>query len=66
MNLTRTANTPGNYEATTPSGLGATGASYSPMCMGSPALSTRSVSVKDISYVLFVLMQDIDRHNKSV
>ena len=54
MNLTRTASTPGNYEATTPSGLGAAGASCSPMCMGSPALSTRSVSV------LFVLTQDIE------
>ena len=39
----RTANTPGSHEATTPSGLGAAGVSSSPMSMGSPALSTRSV-----------------------
>ncbi|KAJ7360432.1 hypothetical protein OS493_015533 [Desmophyllum pertusum] len=42
MHLSRTANTPGSYEAATPSGLGASGVSYSPMCMSSPALTTRS------------------------
>ena len=39
----RTAKTPGSHEATTPSGLGAAGVSSSPMSMGSPTLSTRSV-----------------------
>ncbi|XP_068713994.1 probable E3 SUMO-protein ligase RNF212 [Montipora foliosa] len=42
MHFSSTANTPGNYEAKTPSSLGATGAPYSPMHLGSPALSTRS------------------------
>ena len=39
----RTAKTPGSHEATTPSGLGAAGVSSSPMSMGSPTMSTRSV-----------------------
>ncbi|KAL9974988.1 hypothetical protein ACROYT_G012100 [Oculina patagonica] len=42
MHLSRTANTPGSYEAATPSGLGAAGGPYSPMSMSSPALTARS------------------------
>ena len=41
MHLARTANSPGSYEAATPSGLGATVVTYSPM--SSPALTIRSV-----------------------
>ncbi|XP_020609579.1 uncharacterized protein DKFZp434B061-like [Orbicella faveolata] len=42
MHLSRTANTPGSYEAATPSGLGATGVSYSPMSSPAMLLTNRS------------------------
>ena len=44
MHLSRTSNTPGSYEAATPSGLGATGASYSPMSSPAMLLTNRSVN----------------------
>ncbi|XP_074615954.1 E3 ubiquitin-protein ligase RNF212B-like [Acropora palmata] len=37
IHFTNTANTPGNYEATTPSGLGTAEGSYSPMHLGTPS-----------------------------
>ncbi|KAK2560692.1 RING finger protein 212B [Acropora cervicornis] len=42
IHFTDTANTPGNYEATTPSGLGAAEGSYSPMHFGTPSSNIRS------------------------
>lgn len=45
--LIRTANTPGSYEAATPSGLGATGVTCSPMAMSSPILTTRSTTTSN-------------------
>ncbi|PFX32291.1 RING finger protein C14orf164 [Stylophora pistillata] len=45
IHLARTANTPGSYEAVTPSGLGATGVTCSPMAMSSPVLTIRSTTL---------------------
>ena len=53
--LIRTANTPGSYEAATPSGLGATGVTCSPMAMSSPILTTRSLE----SFISVVILQHL-------
>lgn len=53
--LIRTANTPGSYEAATPSGLEATGVTCSPMAMSSPILTTRSLE----SFISVVILQHL-------
>ena len=53
--LIKTANTPGSYEAATPSGLGATGVTCSPMAMSSPILTTRSLE----SFISVVILQHL-------